>query len=49
MGKQPMMGGHSSVMLSSRLMGCHLLYRSIPTTTWRHPTHCPHAFSLKII
>ena len=29
MGKQPMMGGHSSVMLS-RLMDYHLLYCSIP-------------------
>ena len=29
MGKQPMMGGHSSVMLS-RLMDCYVFYRSIP-------------------
>jgi len=29
MGKQPMMDGHSSAMLS-RIMDCYVFYRSIP-------------------
>jgi len=39
MRKQPMMGGHSSVMLG-KLMDSTA---QSPTTTWRHPTHCPQA------
>jgi len=39
------MGGHSSVMLDRLLDST----TQSPTTTWSHPTHCPHAFSLKSI
>ena len=45
MGEQPMMGGHSSAMLS-RLMDCHVFYHSIPPG-YTYCTFFMHLFSAK--